>query len=176
MKRIVLSLPLLALAACATTQPGHVSTVPAASDQQKGQLFGQVSKLAGTWEMKDDKGQNQVATVYAVTAGGSAVREVMFPGGAHEMTNLYHMDGPTLVMTHYCAAGNQPRMRASCGPKANVLDFQFDSVTDLHNANDHYMGQMRLTIVDNDHIKQEWYSFADGKMGAPMTFDLTRKH
>jgi len=46
----------------------------------------------------------------------------------HEMTNVYHMDGPTLVMTHYCAAGNQPRLRAASGT-SGTIDFKTDSVT-----------------------------------------------
>ncbi len=37
----------------------------------------------------------------------------MYPGMEHEMTNMYTLDGNTLVMTHYCAGGNQPRMRAT---------------------------------------------------------------
>lgn len=175
MKRFLLTLLTLpALSGCTTTQ-GHATSTPPATPAQKTQLFDQVAKLAGTWEMKDEKGQTQTASVFAVTAGGSAVREIMFPGGHHEMTNLYHMDGPTLVLTHYCAAGNQPRMRAAAGDKPHTLDFKFDSVTDLHDANDHYMGQMSLTLVDNDHIKQEWYSFVGGKLEGPTTFEMTRK-
>ena len=44
------------------------------------------------------------------TGGGSAVTETLFPGTAHEMMSVYHMDGDDLVLTHYCAGGNQPRM------------------------------------------------------------------
>lgn len=166
---------LLTLGACSTGQ-GHVSTTPPATDAQRKQLFDQVASLAGTWESKDDQGQMRTTNVFAVTAGGSAVREIMFPGGQHEMTNLYHMDGPSMILTHYCASGNQPRMRAVPGDKPQVFEFKFDSVTDLHNANDAYMGQMRMTIVDKDHVKQEWYSYADGKLGTePTIFDLTRK-
>ncbi len=172
--RLLLTLPILILLpACAG--PGHATTTPPATDAQRKQLFDKVAQLAGTWESTNDKGQTKTASIFAVTAGGSAIREIMVPGDRYEMTNLYHMDGPSLVVTHYCAGGNQPRMRATCGPDPKVLDFKFDSVTDLHNANDHYMGQMRLTIEDNNHIKQDWYSYVGGKLEGPTTFTLTRK-
>ena len=162
------------LAAC-TAGPGHPATTPVATKAQHQRLFGQVASLAGTWESKDDKGQNHATNVFAVTSGGSAIREIMFPGDKMEMTNLYHMDGPSMILTHYCAAGNQPRMRAAPGDKPNVFEFKFDSVTDLHNAGDEYMGQMRMTIIDKDHVKQEWFSYVGGKLGEPTVFDLTRR-
>src|SRR2546421_11290186 len=101
---------LIALAGCASTAAPHAATP--ATDAQRAALLDRVKQLQGTWEMTDDKGKNQVASVFAVSSNGSVVREIMFPGGPHEMTNVYHMDGPTMVMTHYCAMGNQPRLRA----------------------------------------------------------------
>src|SRR3954463_13673328 len=73
-----------------------------------------LKKLAGTWVAadKDGKPTDQVVSVIKVTAGGSAVHETLFPGQAMEMISLYHLDGTDLVMTHYCALGNQPRMKA----------------------------------------------------------------
>ncbi len=71
-----------------------------------------------------------VTCVFKLLSGGSAVRETMFPGTDHEMTNMYHLDGHDLVLTHYCAEGNQSRMRAKPGGKNNVLEFKFESFMD----------------------------------------------
>ena len=70
--------------------------------------------LAGTWVAadKDGKPTDQVVSVIKVTAAGSAVQETLFPGQPHEMVSIYHLDKGDLVMTHYCALGNQPRMKA----------------------------------------------------------------
>ncbi|MEZ6019293.1 MAG: hypothetical protein R3F17_04090 [Planctomycetota bacterium] len=41
------------------------------------------------------------------------MREIMFPGQPFEMTNVYRLDGNDLCVTHFCAVGNQPQMRAT---------------------------------------------------------------
>lgn len=131
--------------------------------------------LAGEWDIVDEDGKRGPGLVISVSSAGSAIREIMFQGSGHEMTNMYHADGDTVVMTHYCAVGNQPRMRA----KANAdgpLSFEFDSVTNLKHNSDTYMGRMMLTIVDANTIKQEWNHFTlkDGKQ-APNVFTYKRK-
>src|SRR5262249_20363265 len=69
--------------------------------------------LAGTWLAtgKDGKPTDQVVSVVRVTAAGSAVHETLFPGQPHEMISIYYRDGADLMMTHYCALGNQPHMK-----------------------------------------------------------------
>lgn len=149
--------------------------------------FDQLKSLEGEWTMQDEKGQTITASVFKVTAAGSALREVMFPGTPHEMTNLYHLDGSTLVATHYCAEGNQPRMRCSAttkvgatsGPNAmpggTAYPFTFADVTNLSAADGHYMGNLTVVVVDKDHIRQEWQSMKAGKPSEKVVFALTRK-
>src|SRR5262245_51575653 len=68
-----------------------------------------MKKLAGTWRLadKDGKPTDQIASIIKVTAGGSVVHETLFPGQPHEMVSVYAVDGPDLIMTHYCVLGNQ---------------------------------------------------------------------
>lgn len=163
----------LGLCACQT------STVRVgATEAQDRAMLGEIAQLAGEWEIAGEDGSVQPASVFAVTSAGSAVREVMFPGTAHEMTNVYHMDGQRLVMTHYCAAGNQPRMVASAARRTSegtVYAFEFDSVSNLRESHDHYMGQMTLTIAGENEIRQEWRSFdRRGELVGPMTLVMRR--
>ena len=103
----------------------------------------------------------------------------MFPGDPHEMTNLYHMDGTHLVITHYCAAGNQPRMVATSARQTDagtVFHFDIDSVSNLRESHNEYMGNMTLTILKDGGLRQEWRSYQrDGKLSDPTTFELSRK-
>jgi hypothetical protein len=170
-----------ALAGCASSSPKNASAgalppkVAAASRPADKASFDQIKQLAGTWQMKDEKGEVQDASIFAVSSNGSVVREIMFPGTQHEMTNVYHLDGPSLIMTHYCAVGNQPRMRAT-ETGGERIHFKFDSVTNLTKAQDHVMSDMTLVIKDQDTILEEWRSQADGKVAEqPMVFTLTRK-
>jgi len=134
-----------------------------------------VKTLAGTWESTGPEG-TAVASVFTVCSGGSAVREVMMPGTPSEMTNMYTMDGATMVMTHYCAMGNQPHMRAHAGSDPKVIRLESDGVSDLKTAQESYMGAVTFTFVDADHLKADWQQLKDGKMvGEPTTFTLTRK-
>ncbi|MDX2132911.1 MAG: hypothetical protein SFY69_12745 [Planctomycetota bacterium] len=139
-------------------------------------MFERVKTLEGTWEMVDEKGERHVAATFTVSSNGTIVREVMFPGGAHEMTNIYHMDGPTLLLTHYCAMGNQPRMRAR-ELRADQIAFAHDSVTNLDSPETAYMGEMTLVFTGPDTVLQEWRSIANGTRDAShdVSIRLTRR-
>lgn len=171
----------LAVVACVASlggcaSGGRAKVVPAATANQSALLFEQVKGLAGTWEMADEQGQKQTAAVFAVSSNGSVVREIMFPGSTHEMTNVYHMDGPTLVMTHYCAAGNQPRMRA-VAEKPGTVALKFDSVTNLTKPDESYMGELTLDIKGTDAVDAKWKSFVKGveQPDHSPVFTMTRK-
>lgn len=140
--------------------------------QLRGDLLAQVSAMEGRWQGEADEGPPQI-TEFKVTSGGSVVREIMMPGGPYEMTNMYALDGNSLLMTHYCAIGNQPHMRATSGAGGRLV-FQSEGVSDLKNPNDLYMGAMTLVIVDEDHAEQHWTSYKDGKFASEMIIKLTR--
>jgi hypothetical protein len=128
--------------------------------------------LAGEWINTDTPGV--VASVFTVTSAGSVIREIMFPGAEHEMTNMYHLDAGKLVVTHYCAMGNQPRMQCDAPDKPGVYTFKFRDCTNMGD-DQAYMGQLTLTIKDNDHISQKWTHFKGGTPDGSMVFELTRK-
>ena len=128
--------------------------------------FEKMKKLAGTWLAADDAGKptDQVMSIIKVTAGGSVVHETLSPGQPHEMVSIYSVDGPDLVMTHYCVLGNQPRMKADRKSPANQIRFQFAGGSNLDPTKDKHMHEATLTIVDDDHIEVKGVGW-DG--GAP---------
>jgi len=148
-----------------------VSTQEAAHDPaQRKPLLDSLKALEGTWEMKGDKGDFQL-TEFKVTAAGSAVREIMFPGTPHEMTNVYCLDGNALALTHYCAMGNQPHMRADAR-KGNQLPFTMASVSDLESPDEMYMGEMTLEFVDQDHFSEHWRTYIKGVVQPKQNVDM----
>jgi hypothetical protein len=78
------------------------------------------------------------------------------------MTTLYHRDGNDLVLTHYCAAGNQPRMRART-VRGNVVAFEFDGGTHFDPARDMHMHEATIEFLGSDEIRAEWRSWDKGK-------------
>lgn len=136
-----------------------------------------IKKLAGTWEGTEAMPDGSKGSlVFKVTSGNSVVLETMMPGTEHEMTNAYHMDGKDLVFTHYCAAGNQPRLKAKDPQAAKTIVFEFKDGTNMDPKVSGHMGSMTLTIVDDTHLKEEWRYFKDGKTaGEPMVFEFVKK-
>ena len=138
-----------------------------------------LKKLAGTWVAagEDGKPTDQVVSVIKVTAAGSAVHETLFPGQPHEMVSVYHRDGADLVMTHFCALGNQPRMKADPKSAANQLRFQFAGGSNLDPAKDKHMHEGTITFVDDDHIEWSGVCWEGGKpaAGPACNMKLVRK-
>lgn len=168
------ALSLALFAGCESTP-----TRTAVSPEHEAAMLNPIAQLAGDWTMQSPEGETFVAARFSPTANNSAVREIMFPGDAHEMTNLYHMDGNDLVITHYCAAGNQPRMvtsNAKQTAEGTVYHFDLESVSNLRPEHDHYMGNMTLFILNDGTIREEWRSYQrDGSLTEPTTFVMTRK-
>ena len=168
-----------AISGCASA-PDHGAGAPhvvGIASPAQASMLERMKSLEGEWTtLAAETGNVVTVSVFEVTAGGSAVRETMFPGTSHEMTNLYHMDGPSLLLTHYCAAGNQPRMRAVAA-NGNKFPFRFDAVTNLTAADEMYMGNMTLEFVDANTVIEHWETVRDGKTlteHSP-TLVLTRK-
>jgi hypothetical protein len=138
-----------------------------------------LKKLAGTWVAADSDGKptDQIVSVIKVTAAGSAVHETLFPGQPHEMVSVYHRDGDDLVMTHFCALGNQPRMKADPKSPANQIHFKFAGGSNIDPAKDMHMHEGTLTFIDEDHIEFSGVCWEGGKpaKGHECAMKLVRK-
>jgi len=133
--------------------------------------------LAGDWvEIEPKVGEKgAVAVMYRVTGAGSAVVSTLAPGTPHEMVSVWHRDGNDLVMTHYCAAQNQPRFRTRTVP-ANVIAMEFDGGTNLDSAKDVHIHAVKVELLGEDEIRETWIGWKDGKTEEPpLVLHLARK-
>ena len=130
-------------------------------------LFQKLQPLVGTWEATVQG--KKVRTVISSGSHGSTLVESMMPE-SENMLNVIHADGDALMMTHYCAGANQPRYRASKFD-GNKIDFKFVDGTNLGND---FMSGVTVTLVDADHIVEQWRNTKDGKEKVDMTFNFTR--
>lgn len=136
--------------------------------------FEKIKSLTGEWTGKMSGGMAATSS-FRVTAGGSAVMQMLGEGTDMEMPTLFHMDGDRLMATHYCAAKNQPRMVfVPAGSDGNTLKFDFLDVTNLRNPEDGHMRRVAFTFIDKDHFRQEWTYREKGKESAE-SFDFVRK-
>jgi len=143
----------------------------AQTDAQK--AFAAIKSMPGTWEGKGPDGKPFQVT-YKVTGGGSAVMsEILVPN--EDMISMFHLDGPNkLLLTHYCSAGNQPRMQASFSPDGKTVTFNFIDGTNIDPPDAGHMQRMVLTMLDQNHHTEEW-TFLDHGKEQKEVFDLRRK-
>jgi hypothetical protein len=66
-------------------------------------------------------------------------------------------------MTHYCGAGNQPRMVASVSSDGKTFAFDFLDATNLASPQAGHMNRAVFTMVDADHHTESWTWTKDGK-------------
>ena len=109
--------------------PLATAAAVAQTDAQKG--FAAIKTLPGTWEGNTSVGPLQIT--FKVTAGGSAVMSEIL-NEKENMVTMFNLDGARLVMTHYCALGNQPRMKADPNSPPNQIRFLFTGGTNLDPA------------------------------------------
>jgi hypothetical protein len=166
-KSLLTVLPLILLTAAATFAQTSSQT-----DAQK--AFAAIKAMPGTWESKASNGRVLEVT-FKVTSGGSAVMSEILGTGPEDMITMFHLDGPTrLLMTHYCGAGNQPRMQASLSPDGKTITFNYVDATNLASPDAGHMQRLVLTVLDDNHHTEEW-NFLDHGKESTEVFDLRRK-
>jgi hypothetical protein len=145
------------------------STAFAQSDSQA--IFNKLKSLEGNWSGKTSDGR-PVKTSYRVTSNGSAILSEIHSD--EDMMSVFHMDGDRLLMTHYCGAGNQPRMAAATSPDGKTVTFTYIDATNLLASQPGHMERHVVTLIDANHYTEQW-DFA-AKDGSKMheQFDLQR--
>ena len=139
------------------------SFVSAGSDAHK--TFDQLKGLEGSWAGTNSQGQPLQVT-FRLTAGGSALMSEIVvhdtdKHGPENMITMFHMDGDRLLMTHYCGAGNQPRMKV-VSSDAKSVSFEFFDGTNIAPGDGH-MQHVTFTQPDADHHIEEWVFLDQGK-------------
>lgn len=129
------------------------------------QAYEKFKSLEGRWEGTNAAGK-KTAQVYEVVSGGKAVLERNLEEDADHsnMITMFHLDSGRLLLTHYCAAGNQPRMRLdSYDPATQTLVFEFQDATNLASPNAGHMHRAVYKFPDRDRFVTEWTYWRDGK-------------
>ena len=177
--RAILQAALICVVFLAAASPAHAGGVEAQT------AFDELKSLAGTWRGKPEgegaeaeaeaKKVGEVIHEFRVSAAGTVVMETMGPGTEHEMINMYHLDGKDLVLTHYCAGGNQPTMKLN-REKSSVakLVFDFTGGTNLDPSKDQHIHAAEIKVVDGNHLESAWSGYAAGEQVSTMTFHLAR--
>jgi hypothetical protein len=153
------------------------ATTMQAADAKTGTIdtkaaFARLKTLAGQWEAQTDMGKARVS--YEIIAGGTALVEHESMGDMPAMITVYHLDGDRLLLTHYCMAGNQPRMQAeSFDPVTGEVRFKFLDATNLAAGGGH-MHNATIRTADPDHLAAAWDFYEGGELKRTESVKYTR--
>ncbi len=149
------------------------SAWPLAAQKSANPGYEKLKTLVGEWEGKTGDGK-PIQVSYRLVSGGTALPETLQPTGEAEMVTLYSADGDRVAVTHYCSAGNQPRMRtAATAAIPAKLDFSFAGGTNLGAPGTGHMRRLVVAFDDIDHFTQTWTWQEEGKDKAE-TFHFAR--
>jgi hypothetical protein len=148
MRELVLCLVL----GCSSSPSPHFAQSPASWDR--------LQRLAGAWSGTADSGA-KVEIVVRPIANASALAETFGKPGKETMT-LYHADDGGLVATHYCAQGNQPRLRAT-SIAADRIVFEQADITGLDRSESHLVS-LEFVFAQDSFDRVEVYRAPDGKL------------
>ena len=131
-----------------------------AADSKPNAGWEKLKSLAGEWDGTEE-GKPFHAS-FKLVSSGTAVMETLDGPDAMQMVTIYHPDGASLLMTHYCSMGNQPRMRAK-GLEKGKLAFAYVDAANLKSKDEMRMTGLVLTFKDADHLLADWTHNAGGK-------------
>jgi hypothetical protein len=124
-----------------------IATTAFASDATV--AFEKLKTLQGTWAGQGPEGAAVRISNRIISNGSVLMSEIQ--GGGEDMVTMIHLDGDRLMLTHYCAMGNQPRMIGTLSPDGKTITFNFLDATNLKSSQAEHMHRLTFTFVDADH-------------------------
>ena len=143
--------------------------------------FAKLKNLVGRWEgtaqwtgARTDS--YPMKATYSLTGHGTALVEDLGDETDPVMTSIYHMDGTSLRMTHYCGVGNQPRLKATT-LKQDPLDVSFEMVdiTNMPDPQGPHVSGVEIALDKEDQITLI-FTFTKGASQSTETIHLSRVH
>jgi hypothetical protein len=156
-----------------------LSTVTfAQSDAQKS--FDELKTLAGSWQghvttlPQQSEVENDLMQVsLRVTSMGNAMVHEMTGGGRpDDPITMFYLDGDRLLLTHYCDAGNRPRMAGKMSADGKTVEFDFLDVAGSTQYG--HMHHAVFTMIDANHHTEDWTYMMPGDKPVRAHVDLQR--
>jgi hypothetical protein len=171
MKSLRLTLCVALLAALSTT-------TFAQSDAQKS--FDKLKTLAGSWEgtvtvtppQPEMDNKHVHASLRVTSMGNAIVHEMTGEGRPDDPITMLYLDNDRLLLTHYCDAGNRPRMTGQMSADGKTVEFEFLDVAGSTQYG--HMHHAVFTVIDTNHHTEDWTYMEPGDKPMHAHIDLTR--
>lgn len=161
----------LALTMVALGQSGAPKT-----DAQKS--FEKLKTFAGSWDAvlsgtgPEFDGKKMHITLRVTSTGNAILHEMTgLAGRPDNPITMVYLEGDQLMLTHYCDAGNRPRMTGKMSPDEKTVEFEF---LDIAGSTEYgHMHHAMFKTIDENHHSEEW-TFMVGDKPVHAHFELTR--
>lgn len=143
--------------------------------------YDRLTTLVGSWQgaftwSGARSGDGELDVEYYLTGAGSALVENHVSADGPYMTSVYHLDGEDLRLTHFCAARNQPRMKASeIAADGSRIRFDLIDITNLAATSSSHTRRIEIEFLDPDHVDL-WLTVREGERESVEHLKLTRHH
>ena len=150
----------------------------AQSEAQKS--FDQLKTLAGSWEGRvttvppqaDIEGKPMQVTLRVTSMGNALIHEAKGAGRPDDPITMFYLDGDRLMLTHYCDAGNRPRMTGKMSADGKTVEFEFLDVAGSTQYG--HMDHAVFTLIDANHHIEDWTYMQPGDKPVHAHFELQR--
>lgn len=112
--------------------------------------FETFKSLQGKWAIQFGGKTLPIDMDYEVGSKGNIVTEHF----RKELSVIYR-DRKSLVITHCCNAGNEPRLRLTESRRTGLLEFEMFDITNLKSGDAAHVEKVIYTIVDKKKIELE---------------------
>ncbi len=163
----------LSILLCSCQGPGHDFEDRMYDRGNSAQQLRHFLEMEGEWRIVGGERSQGATHLYRTIANGTVAVETAFPGEPHEMITVFHLNGAKLVMTHYCAAGNQPYMVAE-HPSGDRVHFRFERASDLNDPKAPHMRDASYHFIDRDRVDSTWSYWEGGEAVSEMSLELER--
>jgi hypothetical protein len=155
---------------------------PAVAESPDAQTFQQLKGLAGIWTgevttvpaVPDIDGHPVLVSIRATSRGNAVLHEIAIAGLADDPITMFYLDGDRLTLTHYCDAGNRPRMLRKPTADAKALEFEFADLAGGDRRG--HMHGAAINLVDDTHHTEDWTFLAPNGASVRAHFNLRRMH
>ena len=115
--------------------------------------------LTGRWSARTRSG-TELRVAYKLISNETALVEEWGIGSTHETETVFYPDHRDLFLTHFCAQGNQPRLRAVRASQ-DEIEFRFVDVTN-RSPDQAMLVERRLGFAGDALEDTEIYRQVDG--------------
>lgn len=142
--------------------------------------FDQLKTLAGSWEGRittnppdpEIENKHAEATLRVTSMGNAIVHEMRGAGRPDDPITMLYLDGDRLLLTHYCDAGNRPRMVGAMSADGKTVEFTFLDVAGGTQYG--HMDHAVFTVIDANHHTEDWTYMMPGDKPMHAHMDLQR--